>query len=446
MSSIVIADAPAFTAAFDVVDTVLKSIVEGNTAMLCTEERLEALRRYENVRRTLSAGEHPLINELQQEATPAELGGKLSHAIADATLISRADAGRRVREAADLGERRALTGEPLPPVLAATATAQRAGKLGREHVAVIRRFYHQLPGWIDIETRTAAEADLARLATQYRPDQLTGFAEHIADLLNPDGNYSDDDRAHRRGLTLGNQQADGMSALSGWLTPELRATVEAVLAKLAAPGMCNPADETPCVDGAPSQDAIDHDPRSAAQRNHDALNAALRALLASGELGQHNGLPASIIVSTTLAELEAVAGNGITGGGTRLPISDVIRLARHAHHYLAVFDNAKPVALYHSKRLASAGQRIVLYAKDRGCSAPGCDVGGYYCEVHHVTDYSVCHTTGIDNLTMACGTHHRHRQPHHGLRNPPPAPTTERLDHPKTRQWRHRMDPATPPR
>ena len=33
-----------------------------------------------------------------------------------------------------------------------------------------------------------------------------------------------------------------------------------------------------------------------------------RAVLASGKLGQHNGLPVSIIVSTTLAELEFAAG------------------------------------------------------------------------------------------------------------------------------------------
>lgn len=162
-----------------------------------------------------------------------------------------------------------------------------------------------------------------------------------------------------------------------------------MLAKLAAPGMCNPADDTACTDGAPTQDAIDHDARSAAQRNHDGLNAALRAILACGELGQHNGLPATIIVSTTLAELEHAAGHAITGGGTRLPISDVIRLARHARHYLAVFDNAKPVALYHTKRLASPGQRIVLYAKDRGCTAPGCTTGGYYCEVHRENGMSL---------------------------------------------------------
>jgi hypothetical protein len=67
-------------------------------------------------------------------------------------------------------------------------------------------------------------------------------------------------------------------------------------------------------------------------------------------------------------------------------MSDVIRMARHAHHYLAIFDNAKPIALYHTKRLASPGQRIVLYAKDRGCTAPGCDVPGYWCEVHHIEE------------------------------------------------------------
>lgn len=390
MSSGVLADGETATKAFDALDADIDAMLGLDTQMLCNRERLALLARYERARRRLSAGEHCLINQLQQEATPQELDGKLSHTIADWAQISRAEAGRRVREAADLGERRALTGEPLAPVLAATAAAQRDGQLGREHVAVIRRFYHQLPGWIDQPTRDRAEADLARLATQYRPDQLGGFADRLADCLNPDGNYTDDDRARRRGVTLGKQQADGMSAINGWVTPELRASLEAVLAKLAAPGMCNPNDETPCVDGTPSQRAID---------------------LASGKLGQHNGLPATIIVSTTLAELEAGAGSGITGGGSRLPISDVIRLARHAHHYLAVFDNAKPVALYHTKRLASPGQRIVLYALGRGCSAPGCDVGGYYCEVHHITDYAICHVTDINDLTFGCGPHHRLLQP-----------------------------------
>src|SRR6202044_3399885 len=199
---------------------------------------------------------------------------------------------------------------------------------------------------------------------------------------------------------------DGMSPISGYLTPEARATIDAVFAKLAAPGMCNPDDIEPCVSGPPSQAAIQGDTRSTAQRNHDALLAAARALLASGDLGQHNGLPASIIVTTTLDELEKGAGRGLTGGGTLLPMSDVIRLGSHAHHYLAIFHHGKALALYHTKRLASPAQRIVLYAKDRGCTAPGCDVPGYFTEVHHVTPWAKTHTTGVNDLALGCGGHH----------------------------------------
>ncbi|WP_342228668.1 HNH endonuclease [Mycobacterium avium subsp. hominissuis] len=404
-------DREAVSAAFDAIDAALDDLLDCDYAALATREKLALLNRCERLRRRLPAVEHPLINALARDASPAELGGRLSHAIAEATLISRAEAARRVHTAADLGPRVGLTGEPLPPVLAATAARQREGSLGLEQVAVIRKFCHQLPGWIDQATRERAETDLANQGGRYRPEQLAALAGTLADCLNPDGLYRDEDRARRRSLTLGNQHADGMSELRGWLSPELRATLEAVLAKLAAPGMGNPLDESPCVDGSPTEQAIDGDARSAAQRNHDGLLAGLRALLASGNLGQHNGLPASIIVTTTLADLETAAGRGLTGGGTLLPMSDVIRLSRHARHYLAIFDQGKALALYHTKRLASPAQRIVLYAKDRGCTAPGCTVPGYYAEVHHCTDYATCHTTDINDLTFACGPHHRLLQP-----------------------------------
>ncbi|MGV0159173.1 HNH endonuclease signature motif containing protein [Mycobacterium colombiense] len=396
---------------FDALDAAWDRLCALKLDALNPRQQLAVLQRCEQQRRRLPAVEHPLINSLARQSPSEELGGTVVHAITEATLISRAEASRRIKEARDLGPRHGLTGEPLPPLLAATAAAQRAGTLGSGQVSVIRKFFHQLPGWIDMPTREQVEARLAKEGSRFRPEQLAALASTVADCLNPDGTFTDEDRARGRGLTLGNQQADGMSALRGWLTPEARATLEAVLAKLAAPGMCNPFDETPCVDGAPSQEAIERDPRSAAQRNHDGLNAALRALLASGELGQHNGLPASIIVTTTLQDLEAAAGRGLTGGGTIVPMSDVIRLARHAHHYLAIFDKGKALALYHTKRLASPGQRIVLYAKDRGCSNPGCTVPGYYSEVHHVTDWATCHTTDVNDLTFACGPHHRLLRP-----------------------------------
>jgi hypothetical protein len=393
-------------AAFDALEADLDRALELSFDALTTPERLVMLARCETFRRRLPALEHPLINQVSGQADATELGGKLPSALAERLRITRAEASRRIGEAAELGDRKAITGEPLPPLLTATAAAQRDGRIGSAHVAVIRGFVHRLPDLVELETRVRAEAQLAGLGAQHRPDELSRLADKLTDCLNPDGNFTDDDRARRRGVTIGKQGIDGMSPITGYLTPEARATLDAVLAKLAAPGMCNPFDQQPVVDGTPSQDAIDGDTRSCAQRNHDALNAAGRALLACGGVGQHNGLPATIIVTTTLRELEAKAGSGITGGGALLPMSDVIRLASHAHHYLCIFDKGKAIALYHTKRLASPGQRIVLYAKDRGCSHPGCDVAGYWCEAHHCTPYAQCHTTDVNDLTFGCGGHH----------------------------------------
>jgi hypothetical protein len=392
---------------YDALRAVVSRIHGHSYEALTNPERLGLLDVLEHETRRLQAPGHQLINQLAEQADSTELGGKLCWALADRLHISRAEAGRRIAEAADLGPRRALTGEPLEPELPATAAAQRDGAIGTEHVAVLRRFFHQLPESVDIGTREQAERHLALNAAQFRPDQLAKLARHLMNCLNPDGNYSDEDRARARGLMLGNQQADGMSRLSGWLTPEARASWEAVLAKLAAPGMANPDDDMPVVDGAPPEEAVRRDTRSSAQRNHDGLNVALRAVLASGKLGQHNGLPASIVVTTTLKDLESTAGQALTNGGTLLPMSDVIRLGRHAHHYLAIFDKGNAIGLYHTKRLASPGQRIVLYARDRGCTHPGCDVSGYWCEVHHVEEWATTRRTDINQLTFACGSHHK---------------------------------------
>src|ERR1700733_5171485 len=241
---------------FDALEAAHKRALDLTFDVLTTPERLRVLERWEQMRRWQPAVEHALINQLAEQADPTELGGKLPAALANRLRITRTEASRRIHDAADLGERRALNGEPLPPALPATAEAQRNGELGAGHVAVIRSFFHRLPDFVDIETRAKAEAHLARLAGEHRPDDLAKLADKLTDCLNPDGDFTDVDRAKRRGLSIGKQDIDGMSPISGYLTPEARATIDAVFAKLAAPGMCNPDDIAPCVSGTPSQAAI----------------------------------------------------------------------------------------------------------------------------------------------------------------------------------------------
>src|ERR1700761_6645765 len=74
---------------------------------LTTPERLRVLERWEQLRRCQPAVEHGLINELTH-IEPSELGGKLPSVLANRLRISRSEASRRVHEAADLGQRRAL--------------------------------------------------------------------------------------------------------------------------------------------------------------------------------------------------------------------------------------------------------------------------------------------------------------------------------------------------
>ncbi|OBJ89527.1 HNH endonuclease signature motif containing protein [Mycobacterium asiaticum] len=376
---------------------------------LTTPELMWALDRLEREERRKRSVRHALINQLQARASTEELGGTLSCAMAERLRITKAEASRRIADAEDLGERRALTGEPLAPKLPATARGQREGLIGDGHVKVIRDFFTHLPSHVDVFTRAAAEADLAGKARQYRPDQVARYAHQLMALLHPDGDYSEEDRARKRSLVLGKQESDGMSRLSGLITPELRALVEAMLAKLAAPGMADPDDDAAAVYGEPADSAAARrDLRSTTQRNHDALATAIRTLFASGKLGQHRGLPVTVIVTTTLKDLEAGTGTARTAGGSLLPMADLIRMAAQgAHHYLAIFDHAKPLALYHAQRLANPAQRLMLHALERGCTRPGCDQSGYHSEVHHVSGWTTTGRTDVTDLTLACGPDNR---------------------------------------
>ena len=49
------------------------------------------------------------------------------------------------------------------------------------------------------------------------------------------------------------------------------------------------------------------DDRSGAQRCHDGIKLGLKAGIASGALGSHRGHPVTVIVRTTLAELNQAA-------------------------------------------------------------------------------------------------------------------------------------------
>jgi hypothetical protein len=323
---------------------------------------------------------------------------------------------RRFKLAARIRPRRSLTGPPVPPELPELAAAVEAGAVGEEHVRAICHAVDVLPACVSPTEVADAERTLVGHARKLDAGVVIKLGQRIADYLNPDGLFTDEDRARRRGLHLGPQGPDDMSRLSGWLDPEARAYFEAIEAAV-RPGRHQPEGAAP----------EERDPRTPAQRCHDALKLGLRTAIGSGKLGTHRGHPVTVIATTTLAELNQAAHAVVdpsvpmpapahTGGGSRLPMRDLMRMAATAIHYSpasgrypqAVFDDhiKRPLYLGRQKRIASADQRLICYARDRGCTRPNCLEPGYRCEVHHCPDWARGGRTDADKLFFACGCDH----------------------------------------
>ncbi|WP_066910211.1 HNH endonuclease signature motif containing protein [Millisia brevis] len=409
------------------------------THRMTATELLGARARHERLLRLLVAADREPLARLVERGTDDFGGGALKAILADRLRITRTEAGRRLAQAAELASRILTSGQDVPPVLPLVAEAEARGAIGTEHVQVIRTFLHHLPETVDAQERSNAERDLVGYAEYLRPDQLQRCAEHLAALLNPDGEFSDRDRARKRSFTMRPQGPDKMRSGRFCADPELAAYLEVIFAKLAAPGMCHPDDMRPVVDGrsdgdGPDRDAAARDTRTPGQRRHDALSTLCRDSLASGRLGSHRGLPVTVIATATIGELQRYAGIGsgsgpvevaeertdisappadrgyaTTGGGSLLPIRDLIRMAGRALPYLCMFDDdtGRPLYFGRATRLATPDQRLVLHATDRGCTYPSCPAPGYICETHHVHEWADGGNTDITNLTFVCPAHHR---------------------------------------
>ena len=66
---------------------------------------------------------------------------------------------------------------------------------------MIQKFLRDLPADIAPDVVADSEAFLAFHAAQLRPDQLEKLAVQLAMRVNPDGKFSDEDRARKRGFT-----------------------------------------------------------------------------------------------------------------------------------------------------------------------------------------------------------------------------------------------------
>jgi hypothetical protein len=381
----------------------------GNAFRVEVAERLEAQHRINRGQSYRFFGE--LVDPPDGPDDPdLPAGTVMSKLLWQRLRITTGEVKRRIRLAARIRPRRTPTQPELPAELPHLAAAVEEGAVDHDHIKAVCKALDVLPSAVSAKKRDKAERNLVRHAKSQDAKFVTKIGKRIGDHLNPDGLFDENDRARRRGLTLGPQEPDGMSRLSGWVDPENRAYLEAVNAAV-RPGRHQPDSD--------QHEEVQHDARTAPQRLHDAVKLGMKAAIASGEFGQHRGMPVTVIVTTTLNDLNqaahAVSNPAIpmpppasTGGGSAIPMRDLIRMAADSIHYLAVFEDHtnRPLYLGRSKRVASADQRIICYARDRGCTRPGCTEPGYHCEVHHDPSWAAGGCTDADCLFFGCGPDH----------------------------------------
>ncbi|MCZ8381165.1 DUF222 domain-containing protein [Mycobacterium sp. CPCC 205372] len=353
-----------------------------------------------------AAVDHTVLAYLKNAFRPEVYGNtSLRDVLAQRLHLDTADVTRRLAATEALGPRWTLTGERLDPQWVHTAAALRAGAIDPAHVEVIRKCLKKVPGWVDATTRADAERDLAGWAQRMPPQDLEVAADYLLNAIDPDGAEPDhDEQQHRRYLVIGKQQPNGMTPIKGDLDPETAALLDVIIAKYGPPGQNLPEDPG-AGETVPREVFGIADPRTRQQRHHDALKTALRDVAASGSLGQVNGVPATIVATTTVTDLESRAGYADTASGRKLPIRDLIRLAGQSQHYLAVFDDHTEEVLYfgRARRCASTAQRLALFARDKGCTRPGCTRPAFDCQVHHAQqDWREGGLTNTTDMALAC--------------------------------------------
>ncbi|MER7459849.1 DUF222 domain-containing protein [Micromonospora sp. NPDC126480] len=200
-------------------------------------------------------------------------------------------------------------------------------------------------------------------------------------------------RADRdRYLTL-SHHSDGRLRLTGNLDSETAALLHAALDPLTAP---SGPDDT----------------RTPGQRRHDALADLCRLTLRTGQLPEHGGEAAQIIVTTAYDALAAQLGTGALDTGLTLPADSVRRLACDAAILPIVLGGAGQVLdVGRRRRLIAGPLRRALVLRDRGCAFPSCDRPPRWCEGHHLRHWADGGETSLANAVLLC--RHHHRQIHH---------------------------------
>ncbi|MEV4776208.1 HNH endonuclease signature motif containing protein [Microbacterium sp. LWH12-1.2] len=436
----------------------------------------EAFRRIEAVVVETTAGAEP--------GFPDELGCRNMNELLQRVLRVDAPGAARVVKAADLLHRdvELTSGARLPAqwpslrgamldgtigiagLLAATGPIERAGvRIGAaDRLRADAELAGQARGYVladaaadaDDTERADVEAAPADVAPQATPEDLKQFAQLIALYLDPDGSApSEAEASQSRSFTVGRLR-NGTYPVRGNMLPEVYAQMQLIFDAQLNPKTDGPADlgvtfrPSDEIDGASDGEAGTDpfnsdprnviDPRTRAQKQHDALAAALGIAARHDEMPSLGGAAPTLVVhidasdfaagtgagrgsvnnanadAGLIADTDTGTGAGFAAGWATIPGIEAPVSASVAAHTACtgtiqrvLFDEGRIIGISVTDRVFTVHQRRAIVLRDKECLIPGCHVPASWCEIHHVTEHARGGPTHTDNGVPLCWHHHR---------------------------------------
>jgi hypothetical protein len=265
--------------AAELADAALGRLAAADAGSLTGAEQASCLKALEAAQARLTAARSGVLSAFSAQGTFEDDGaGSAAAWLRAQTRVTRAAAG------AAAAWMRRLAAHP------AVAEALAAGWLSQSWAREICDWTDPLP---ENARGPADEILLAAAAGGASLDDLAALAEEMRRRTAQPDTDSDDDGFGERRLRL-DRHYQGAGKLDGDLTPACAEALQAVLDALGK--RHGPEDD-----------------RSIAQRYHDALEEAMRRLIAAGLVPERAGQPTHIMLHMTLAELLQMAGQDHPG-------------------------------------------------------------------------------------------------------------------------------------
>jgi hypothetical protein len=410
-------------------EATLGEIARVDRGMLTDEQLIEVLKgderigRFVDTSRVLDAGE--VADRSRYELGAAGLSMRLSERkpnnfIEQITLVSQAEAARRVRIGLAIRGRQSMVGEALPAERPIVAEAMTNGFIGIDTASTILSSLKQAASGSDATPERMDEAELAlvQLGTRESADLVADAGRLWRDLLDPDGiepRY--EDIRERRIITIGREH-NGIKQYRINADPNTSAILDAIfidsMDKKVGPRFLSDEDQARAITileddkGELIETVVD--PRSIGQKNLDVLVGVLIAgLRATREGPTDHRTVGSVTAIISLKDLQSGTGFGILEGADEvIPASVVQELVCETGFYpMVVGLQGEPLYQGPLVRYFNRAQRRAMIARDGDrCIVPGCKCRAASTDAHHVVFYSLGGSTDVDNGVLLCPAHH----------------------------------------